>query len=116
MDGSKRWTVLSDEVRWPTSITIDFQSNNRIYFVDTKLERIESMSAKGTDRMTILQGDTLRHPIALDIFESFLYFINRDTGDLLRFDKFGRGIATPLERDMGNPTSVKGKKIFSLKM
>jgi len=108
MDGSKRWTILSEEIRWPTSITIDFQNNNRLYFVDTKLGRIDSISAKGTDRMTILQGDTLRHPIALDVFESNLYFINRDSGDLLRHDKFGRGIVTPLERDLGNPTSVKG--------
>ena len=77
--------------------------------MDTKLSRIESITQKGTDRVTILQGDNLRHPIALDVFESSLYFINRDSGDLLKHDKFGRGLSMPLERDLGNPTSVKGK-------
>jgi low density lipoprotein-related protein 2 len=109
MDGTKRWTLVSEEIRSPTSITIDFQNNNRLYYVDTKLSRIESITEKGTDRVTVLQGDNLRHPIALDVFESSLYFINRDSGDLLKQDKFGRGLSEPLERDLGNPTSVKGK-------
>lgn len=110
MDGSKRWTILSENIGQPTGLAIDYNNNNRIYFVDTKFGRIESISSKGTDRVTFLQGENLRHPIAIDVFETNVYWINRNTGDLLRQDKFGRGVSVTLDRDLVNPTGVKGTK------
>jgi low density lipoprotein-related protein 2 len=107
MDGSKRYTLVSENLRYPTGLSIDYNNNNRIYFVDTKLNKIESISWKGSDRITILQEGSLRHPIALDVFESSIYYINRDSGDLTKHDKFGRGVSVSIERDLVNPTSVK---------
>lgn len=64
------------------------------------------MKPNGQDRITILQSDNLRHPINLDVFESSIYWVTRDSGELLRQDKFGRGVSVMMERNLVNPTSV----------
>lgn len=43
----------------------------------------------------------------MDVFESTLYWITRDTGELIKQDKFGRGVPVTVARDLANPTSVK---------
>ena len=43
----------------------------------------------------------------MDVFESTLYWITRDTGELMKQDKFGRGVPVTVARDLANPTSVK---------
>jgi low density lipoprotein-related protein 2 len=107
LDGSKRWTMVSSSIRYPTGLAVDYYNSHRIYFVDTKLSKIESMNSKGQDRLTILQGDNLKHPISLDVFESWIYWVTRDSGDLIKQDKFGRGVAVLIEKNLVNPTSVK---------
>jgi len=75
--------------------------------VDTKLSKIESVKQNG-NRVIVLQGDNLRHPISLDVFESWVYWVTRDSGELIKQDKFGRGVPVVVERDLVNPTSVAG--------
>jgi low density lipoprotein-related protein 2 len=75
--------------------------------VDTKLSKIESMNRNGANRITILQSENLRHPISLDIFESSIYWVTKETGELLKQDKFGRGVAVSIMKDLVNPTNVK---------
>lgn len=72
-----------------------------------KLNVIESMRPDGTSRKVILKGDTLKRPISLDVFESQIYWITKDSGELLQQDKFGRGVAVALQRNIYNPSSVK---------
>lgn len=48
------------------------------------------------------------HPLALDVFENHLYWLTRDSGLLLRQDKFGRGVPYVITKDLVNPTGVKG--------
>lgn len=80
-----------------------------MYWVDTKLNTIEVMKPDGSQRRTILKGEALRHPISLDVFESTLYWVTRDTGELLQQDKFGRGVSVVVAKDLVNPSSVKGE-------
>lgn len=101
---------MSDStIRSPTGLTIDYENNHRIYWVDTKLSKIESMNRNGGNRITILQSENLRHPISLDVFESYMYWVTKETGELLKQDKFGRGVAVTIMKDLLNPTNVKGK-------
>lgn len=109
LDGSKRWQVITTAVRYPTGLAIDYTGGHRLYFVDTKLSKIESVKQNGNDRVVILQGDNLRHPISLDVFESWVYWVTRDSGELIKQDKFGRGVPVVVERDLVNPTSVAGE-------
>lgn len=107
MDGSKRRPLITDAIRHPAGLTIDYAQDHQIYWVDTKLNTIETMRPDGTLRNTILKGENLRHPISLDVFESNVYWATRDTGELVRQDKFGRGVPVTLQRNLVNPSGIK---------
>lgn len=107
MDGSKRRPLITDAIRHPAGLTIDYAQDHQIYWVDTKLNTIETMRPDGTVRSTVLRGESLHHPVALDVFESNLYWTTRDTGELIRQDKFGRGVPVTLQRSLVNPSSIR---------
>jgi low density lipoprotein-related protein 2 len=107
MDGSKRRPLITDVIRHPAGITVDYAMDHTIYWVDTKLNTIESMKADGTLRKTIAKGEMLKHPISLDVFESNMFWVTRDSGELVRKDKFGRGVQVVIQRNLLNPSGVK---------
>lgn len=47
MDGSKRRPLITDEIRHPTGLAIDYAMGHLLYWVDTKLNTIESMKPDG---------------------------------------------------------------------
>ncbi|XP_017778488.1 PREDICTED: low-density lipoprotein receptor-related protein 2 isoform X2 [Nicrophorus vespilloides] len=107
MDGSKRRPLITENIRHPTGLAVDYTMDHTLYWVDTKLNTIETMKYDGTNRKTIIKGENLKHPISLDVFESSLFWVAKDTGELLRQDKFGRGVAVVIQRDLVNPSGVK---------
>ncbi len=107
MDGSKRRTVISDGLARPSAITIDFVMGHTVYFADAKLNRIESMDHEGKGRHVVLSGGAVRKPSSLDVFESDMFWVNREDGSLVRQDKFGRGVPVTVARDLANPRSVR---------
>lgn len=107
MDGSKRRPLVTENIRHPTGLSIDYAMDHTLYWVDTKLNTIESMRFDGSQRRAILKGEVLKHPISLDVFESSIYWVTKDTGELLRQDKFGRGVPVIIQRDLVNPSGVK---------
>lgn len=112
MDGSKRRPLITEAVRHPTGLTIDYAMDHMIYWADTKLNTIEMMKQDGTNRKVVLKGEFLKHPISLDVFESSLYWVTKDTGELVKQDKFGRGVPFVISRDLVNPSAVKGEIRF----
>lgn len=56
MDGSKRRTLLSDKIRHPAGLTIDHAMDHTLYWVDTKLNTIESVKHDGTGRIVVVRG------------------------------------------------------------
>lgn len=108
MDGSKRRPLVTDGIRHPAGLTIDHAMDHAIYWVDTKLNTVEMMKQDGTNRKTILRGEMLKHPISLDVFESSLFWVTRDSGELVKQDKFGRGVPVIVAKDLVNPSGIKG--------
>ena len=49
MDGKNIRIFVSENIKAPRSLTIDYQTN-RLYWVDFKLRKIESIRLDGTDR------------------------------------------------------------------
>lgn len=109
MDGSQRRPIITENIRHPTGLAIDQAMDHAIYWADAKLNTIEMMKHDGTNRRVILKGDFLKHPLSLDVFESSLYWVTRDTGELVRQDKFGRGVPLVISKDLVNPSAVKGE-------
>lgn len=62
--------------------------------------------------LNIFITEKLHHPLSLDVFENNLYWTNRDLGEVVKQDKFGRGLAVVLVRNLINPTGVKSKNII----
>lgn len=53
MDGSSPKLFVSTNLHWPNGISIDIP-NKRLYWVDAKLQTIESINLDGTDRRVSL--------------------------------------------------------------
>ena len=76
MDGdpATRKVLVDHDIGWPNGLAIDYQTE-RLWWVDAKLSKIESMNLDATDRKTVV-GNTgdLGHPFSLAVFgESFFW-------------------------------------------
>ena len=91
MDGTRRRVIVSTNIAAPEAITIDYAMGHTIYWVDSKLETIEMMDHGGKNRHVVARGAALKKPIGVDIFESNMFWINRNDGSVIQQDKFGRG-------------------------
>lgn len=107
MDGSKRRILVSDSISQPTGLAIDFAMEHTLYWVDAKLNKIEMMREDGSRRTLVATGNHLRHPLSLDVFESSIYWVTRDSGEIYSMDKFGRGVPVKLPGEYANPSSIK---------
>ena len=54
MNGVNRTTLISSRLGNPTSLSIDFYMDDRIYWCDSKENLIESMKPDGTDRVVVV--------------------------------------------------------------
>ncbi|KAL0271000.1 UNVERIFIED_CONTAM: hypothetical protein PYX00_008246 [Menopon gallinae] len=107
LDGSNRKILVSEAIGHPTGLSIDFAMDHTIFWADTKLNTIESVKPDGSARQVLIRGEYLKHPISLDVFESSVFWVTRDTGEVVRQDKFGRSDPVVLAQDLLNPSGVK---------
>ncbi len=49
----------------------------------------------------------LKNPFSLDVFESLLYWVSQETGDVVQMDKFGRGVNQTVQSGLLMPRAVK---------
>lgn len=52
LDGQERKVLVGDGLGWPTGLSIDFASGDRIYWSDSKESHIESVLPSGDGRQT----------------------------------------------------------------
>jgi low density lipoprotein-related protein 2 len=105
MDGSHRRVLTNDRLGYPSGVTIDVLGQGRVYWADSKLNLIESSKPDGTDRRVVISGE-LWHPFSLDVFEDQVYWATRDTGEIFRQDKFGRGVKVRMRRSYATDVKV----------
>ena len=87
MDGDavSRRVILDTDIMWPTALTLD-TILQRVYFADTKMQRIETCKYDGTSRVKILASGVL-HPLGLSIFEDNLYYTDFSLDSVFRINK-----------------------------
>ena len=107
MDGSKRRILVGEKLGRPSALAIDYSMDHTLYWADSKLNLIESIRLDGSNRKLVLHGDALKHPMSLDVFENDLYWTTRSTGELIRQDKFGRGVPQTVKAGMETTGGVK---------
>ena len=88
LDGSHRVILVNSSIAWPNGITIDFH-NQKLYWVDAKLDKIEIMNLDGSSRR-ILLSESLPHVFGFTLLGDRLYWtdwqrravesVNKETG------------------------------------
>lgn len=105
MDGTKRKVLVNEKLGFPSGIVIDTYQKNRVYWADSKQNVIESITIDGLDRTVVIQGE-IYHPFSLEIFEDQLYWVTRDTGEIYRQDKNGRGVKVRMRRSYATDVKI----------
>ncbi|XP_063218375.1 vitellogenin receptor isoform X2 [Bacillus rossius redtenbacheri] len=72
MDGAKATVFVETDIHWPNGLALDYP-NYRLYWIDAKLLKIETIRLDGRDRRVVLQG-ALKHPYSIAVFEDRLYW------------------------------------------
>lgn len=75
MDGTNTVHVIQDKIMEPGALTVD-QHNNRIYWADHQLKKIESADFYGGNR-EVLVDDNVHTVIGLAMFGPYLYWIDK---------------------------------------
>lgn len=79
MDGSLPLAIITTNLRWPNGITVD-QANSRIYWVDARLDRIESSLFDGNNRQVITRN--AKHPFSVDVFGDRLFWSDWSSNEI----------------------------------
>ena len=106
MDGDalSRRIILDKDLTWPTALTAD-TIIQRLYFVDTKSQRIETIKYDGSGRKTLVSKG-LVHPLGLAVFEDRLYYTDYSLNKISIVDRrTGRRIKE-LKGNLKRPTGI----------
>lgn len=76
----------------------------KLFIFRTK-NRIESAKWDGSDRRLVAYRN-LKHPISLDVFGDNIYWVTRDTSEVFKQDKQGRGVPV-LVQQLPAPGAVR---------
>lgn len=120
MDGSARQTIVTGNLAWPNGLTID-QANNRLFWADAKLDKIESSDLTGGNRQLILSSSTDIHPYGLALHQGTLYWTDWRTKSISRFnlssgteEEIVRGLQKPMGIHVFDPSLVFSGTSFFL--
>jgi low density lipoprotein-related protein 2 len=111
MDGTKRRTIVSERIERPEGLAIDFSMGHTIYWVDSKLNTIESMTENGERRHIVARGTHLNRPVSIDVFESIMFWASAGSGsrggEVMQMDKFGRGVTQTVASNLQHTAAIK---------
>ena len=105
MDGSHRRVILTDSVRWPNGLTVDF-TLDLLYWVDAKLNSISCANLDGSQHRVILSSrQHLKHPFSVSVFADHVYWTEWDTHAIYQAEKFtGSNVTVVTSTDAVNST------------
>ncbi|XP_035224983.1 low-density lipoprotein receptor-related protein 2-like [Stegodyphus dumicola] len=85
-DGSEKITLISRDIDWPASITVD-QVLNIICWTDTNLNTLECADFHGLHRRQVPTKD-MYYPFSLTFFEDTVFWADFGTDSFIRCNKF----------------------------
>lgn len=107
MDGlpGTRKQLITTDIVWPNGLSLDLPQN-KIYWIDAKLKRMEACDLTGGNRMTI-KSTGLKHPFALTNFGNQLYWTDWQEDSVNSMDKFNTSAVSVMLRGLYAPMDVK---------
>ena len=104
MQGRNLSTLVQEKVYWPVGLALDAPAK-RLYWCDSKLRRVESVTLDGRDRHLVRQFTESDMPTTIALHENFLY-VTVQSGKLYRLNKFGQGPLTVLAHGLRRPVGL----------
>lgn len=86
MDGRDVAGFVTSDIGWPNGLALDWP-NDRLYWTDAKLLRIESIRLDGSDRRVVL-SQMVDHPFSVAVFEDRIFWSDWHTKSLESCNKF----------------------------
>ncbi len=107
MDGSNRQVLHSTGLTWPNGLTIDY-ADQRIYWADASLDRIEYSNVDGSERVILeTQDNGLAHPFGLTLDKNILYWTELSAFSVYSTHKFlGQNIVPIYENILFAPSGI----------
>lgn len=98
LNGADRTALVTDHIAWPNGVTLDVLSG-RLYWVDSKLHTLSSISVNGAGRHTLIQDQhTLPHPMALAVFQEKVFWTDVSNNGIWSASRVtGRDVAAVVE-------------------
>ncbi|XP_045414697.1 low-density lipoprotein receptor-related protein 2 [Lemur catta] len=88
MDGSNRKDLVKTKLGWPAGITLDMIAQ-RVYWVDSRFDYIETVTYDGIQRKTVVHGGSLApHPFGISLFEGHVFFTDWTKMAVMKANKF----------------------------
>ena len=72
MDGTHREIIVKEDIAWPNGIAVDIQEQ-KIYWCDAKMDRIEVANVDGSNRYIVLSYN-ITHPFGLSVLGNYIYW------------------------------------------
>ena len=104
MEGTKRSIMVQDKLKWPVGLALDAPAK-RLYWCDSKLKHVESISLDLRDRHLIWQFVNTDMPTTIALHENFVY-VTVQSGKLYRLNKFGQVSPTVLAHGLKRPIGL----------
>ena len=90
MDGAARTVIIDTDLDQPWGITIDYD-DDRLYWVDASLNKIEYSNFDGTNRVTLIALETrdgvVLHPFAITIQNNLLFWTETRNASIFTMHK-----------------------------
>ncbi|KAI3389567.1 hypothetical protein SNEBB_009857 [Seison nebaliae] len=85
MSGSNRTTIVSEKLKWPNALTIDYE-DNYLYFADAYYDLIERVNFDGSNRISIA---ATVHPFAVTVSDHYIYWTDWNLKGVYKMEKYG---------------------------
>ncbi|XP_072435638.1 low-density lipoprotein receptor-related protein 2a isoform X2 [Chiloscyllium punctatum] len=99
LGGSFRIPIINTNLVWPNGLTIDYE-DQKLYWADGSLRKIERCSLTGTDREVIVS--TAIYPFAVTLYDEYLYWTDWNTRSIYRVNKHDGADQTVMIQNLPN--------------
>uniref|UniRef100_A0A671PYM9 EGF-like domain-containing protein n=1 Tax=Sinocyclocheilus anshuiensis TaxID=1608454 RepID=A0A671PYM9_9TELE len=84
LGGNFRTEIVNTSLVWPNGLTLDYE-DQRLYWADASLQKIERCSLTGTNREVIVS--TAIYPFAMTVYDQHIYWTDWNTRSIYRANK-----------------------------
>ncbi|XP_041476939.1 low-density lipoprotein receptor-related protein 2-like isoform X2 [Lytechinus variegatus] len=106
MNGENSEKVVQTGLVQPRGLTIDFSNDDRVFWVDYKLNVLQGMLFDGSNRKTLVSG-AMFNPFHVEVFEDQFYWTASTRGEVIKANRLNPSKNLTEVRLLTNPAGLK---------